>query len=118
MGINQHTRIISELMLEKKATNIKIFDVRKISTFTDYFIVCNSDSEPQSRAILNHINKTLRKKGVKVASVEGENKMDWILMDYIHFVIHIFSQEKRNYYNIDRLWGDAKITLIEDKYEK
>lgn len=111
-------RKIAELMLEKKASNIKIFDVRKITTFTDHFIVCNSDSEPQSKAIFSHINKTLRSKGIKASNVEGENKLDWVLMDYIHFVVHIFNQEKREFYNIDRLWGDAKITMIEDKHEK
>lgn len=111
-------RKIAELMLEKKASNIKIFDVRKITTFTDHFIVCNSDSEPQSKAIFSHINKTLRSKGIKASNVEGESKLDWVLMDYIHFVVHIFNQEKREFYNIDRLWGDAKITMIEDKHEK
>ena len=109
---------IARLMLEKKASNIKIFDVRKITTITDYFIICNSNSEPQSRAILSHINKTLRNKGIKAISVEGEDKMEWVLMDYIHFVIHIFNQEKREFYNLDRLWGDAKVTLIEDNNEK
>ena len=66
---------IANLMLEKKATNIKIFDVRKLTTMTDYFILCDSESDPQSRAILNHIDKKLRKKGVKAISIEGENKM-------------------------------------------
>ena len=105
---------IAGLMQEKKATNIKIFDVRKITTFTDYFIICNSDSEPQSRAILNYIDKTLRNKGIKAISVEGENKMDWILMDYVHFVIHIFNQETRDYYQFERLWGDAKIKKVDE----
>jgi len=105
---------IANLMLDKKATNINIFDVRKITSITDYFILCDSESEPQSRAILNHIDKKLRKKGIKAISIEGENKMDWILMDYVHFIIHIFSREKRQFYNIDGLWGDAKITSIKD----
>ena len=106
---------IANIMLEKKASNIKIFDVKKITTMTDYFIICSSSSEPQSRAILNTINKTLRKKGIKAINIEGQSKLEWVLMDYISFVVHIFNSEKRAYYDLDRLWADAKISCIEDK---
>ena len=65
---------IAKLMLEKKATNIKIFDVRKITSFSDYFIICNSGSDPQTKAILSHILRTLKKNGSRPMNVEGENK--------------------------------------------
>ena len=106
---------IAKIMLEKKAFNIKIFDVRKITTLTDYFIICSSSSEPQSRAILNSIDRTLKKKGIKAFNIEGQNKFEWILMDYISFVVHIFNPERRSFYDLDRLWSDAKIILIEEK---
>ena len=109
---------VAKLMLEKKADDIKIFNVIKITTMTDYFIMCTSNSEPQTRAILNHINRSLKKIGIRPISIEGEKKLEWVLMDYITFIIHIFSTEKRKFYDLDRLWADAKITTIKDKNEK
>ena len=109
---------IAKLMLEKKATNIKIFDVRKITSITDYFIICDSGSEPQTKAILNHVSQTLKKKGIKPINIEGQDKLEWVLLDYFDYIIHIFSEEKRIFYDIDRLWADAKIMKIEDENEK
>ena len=105
---------ITKLMLEKKAQEIKIFDVRKITTLTDYFIICTSESDPQTKAIVNHIEKSLRKNGVKANSSEGVNNNEWVILDYIDIIVHIFSKEKREFYNLDRLWADAKITKIEE----
>ena len=105
---------IAKLMLEKKALEIRIFDVRKITSLTDYFIICTSESEPQTKAITNHIERTTKKKGVKPISIEGLNKNEWILMDYVDFIVHIFSKEKRNFYDLDRLWADAKIIDINE----
>ena len=109
---------IVEFMLEKKATNIKVFDVRKITSITDFFIVCDASSEPQIKAILNHISRSLKKKGMRPVNIEGQDRNDWILIDYFDFIIHIFSEDKRSFYDIDRLWADAKITHIEDQDEK
>ena len=106
---------IAKLMLEKKATNIKIFDVKKITAMTDYFIMCTSESDPQTRAIMNHIQRSLKKVGGKPINMEGQNKLEWVLMDYIAFIIHIFNKEKREFYNLDRLWADAKIININEK---
>ena len=105
---------VVDLMHEKKATNIKIFNVTKITTITDYFIMCTSTSEPQARAITNHIERSLKKRGIKPISIEGQNKLEWVLMDYITFIVHIFNKEKRDFYDLDRLWADAKITKIKD----
>ena len=105
---------IAELMLEKKASDIKIFDVKSITTITDYFIMCSANSDPQSKAICDNIERTLRKKGMKPINIEGKNKFDWVLMDYTYFIVHIFSNDKRGYYNLDRLWADAKITKVTD----
>jgi len=109
---------IAKLMLEKKATNIKIFDVREITSITDYFIVCDAGSEPQTKAILNHITRTLKGKKTTPINIEGQNKLEWVLIDYFNFIVHIFNEEKRAFYDIDRLWADAKITKIKDKSEK
>ena len=108
---------VAELMLEKKAINIKIFDVKKITTMTDHFIICSSDSEPQTKAIATNIERKLKKIGIKPISIEGQDKLEWVLMDYIIFIVHIFSNEKRAFYDLDRLWADAKIISIKDKNE-
>ena len=109
---------IANLMLEKKALDIKIFDVKKITTMTDYFIICSSESEPQTRAITVNIEKKMKKIGIKPISIEGQNKLEWVLMDYITFIVHIFRTDKRIFYDLDRLWADAKITSIQDINEK
>ena len=106
---------IANLMLEKKAADIKIFDVKKITTMTEYFVICSSDSDPQTKAITVNIEKKMKKKGIKPISIEGQNKSEWVLMDYITLIVHIFTDEKRKFYDLDRLWADAKITSIQDE---
>ena len=109
---------IANLMLEKKALDVKIFDVKKITTMTDYFIICSSESEPQTKAITVNIEKKMKKIGIKPISIEGQNKLEWVLMDYVTFIVHIFRTDKRIFYDLDRLWADAKITSIQDINEK
>ena len=88
----------------KKGYDIIILDVNKLSSLTDCFIICTSDSDPQSRAITNHIKKELSRKKVKPFQIEGFDSLEWILMDYFDIVIHIFKKEIREFYNIERLW--------------
>ena len=106
---------IANLMLDKKAIDIQIFDVRKLTTLTDFFVVCTSDSQPQSRAICNHLEDELLKIGIKPWHKEGYEKLDWVLVDFVNIVAQIFSKESREYYDFERLWADAKITKIKDK---
>ncbi len=105
---------IVTLIQDKKGYDIKIIDLKGISSLTDYFIICSSDSDPQTRAITNHIKKDLSRDKVKPFQIEGLDYMDWILMDYFDIVIHIFKKEKREFYDIERLWGDAKIETIKN----
>ena len=110
-----HAKKISRLMLEKKALEIKIIDVRKITTLTDFFIICTSESQPQTRAITDHIQKIMKKEGIKAWHIEGYENLEWVLIDYVNIVVHIFSTESRNYYGLDRLWADGKISEVIDK---
>ena len=114
-GSQLHAKRISELMLEKKAIDISIIDVRKITTLTDFFVVCTSESEPQTRAITDHINLTLKKEGLESWHIEGYEHLDWVLVDYVNIVAHIFSKNTREYYEFERLWADGVITTIRDK---
>ena len=114
-GSQLHARRISELMLEKKALDVTIIDVRKITTLTDFFVLCTSESQPQSRAITNHIHEEMKKEEMRAWHIEGFQKLDWVLVDFVNIVVHIFSKEAREYYEFERLWADGKITRVKDK---
>ena len=114
-GSQLHALRISELMLEKKALDIMIIDVQKITTLTDYFVICTSESEPQTRAITDHINLTMKKEGTESWHIEGYQNLDWVLIDYVNIVTHIFSKDAREYYEFERLWADGVITTVRDK---
>ena len=107
-------KIISELMLDKKAYDITIIDVSHITSLTDIFVICTSDSTPQSKAITNHIKDELTKYNLKPWHIEGYEYMRWILIDYINVVIHIFDKESREYYNFEQLWADGKMKKIKN----
>ena len=106
---------IAALMVEKKGLDIQILDVRGLTTLTDFFVICTSGSQPQSRAIFNHIEDEMLKEGIKPWHKEGIEKLDWVLVDFVNIVAQIFSRESREYYDFERLWGDAKITKVDDK---
>ena len=103
---------IADLMVDKKALDIQILDVRKITTLTDFFVICTSESQPQSRAICNHIEDEMLKSGIKPWHKEGYEQLDWVLIDFVNIVAQIFNSESRKYYDFERLWADAKITKL------
>ena len=105
---------IGELILDKKGDDIKILDVRELTSLTEYFIICTSDSAPKTRAITEHIKTELKKDNISPWHIEGLEKMEWVLLDYVNIVINVFNPKMREYYNIERLWSDAKIKQIND----
>ena len=103
---------------EVKGEDISILDLRAIdNTVCDYFVVCNGNSNTQVVAITNSIQKTVSKElKEKPWHVEGTENGEWVLMDFVNVVVHVFQRHIREYYNIESLWGDAKITEIQSKY--
>ena len=103
---------------EVKGEDINILDLREIDNSScDYFVICNGNSNTQVNAIMSSVQKTVSKSiKDKPWHVEGSDNAEWILMDYVNVVVHVFQKHIREYYNIESLWGDAKITLIENKY--
>ncbi len=101
-----------------KGADIDILDLREIdNTVCDYFVICNGNSNTQVNAITNSIQKVVSKElKDKPWHVEGSENGEWVLMDYVNIVVHVFQKHIREYYNIESLWGDAKITSIESKY--
>ena len=114
-GSQNDAQRISELMMEKKAIDIIIIDVRKITTLTDFFVVCTSESKPQTRAITDHLNQKMKEEGVRSWHIEGYEHLDWVLVDFVNIVVHIFSKDTREYYEFERLWADGTITKVQDK---
>ncbi|MDN3492629.1 ribosome silencing factor [Winogradskyella bathintestinalis] len=103
---------------EVKGKEITILDLREIeNTVCDYFIVCEGSSNTQVNAIVNSIQKQVSKTlKDKPWHVEGTDNAEWVLMDYVNVVVHVFQKHIREYYDIESLWGDAKTTQIETSY--
>lgn len=93
---------------DKKAENLVVMDLRKAQGFTDFFIVCSGTNSRQNRAIADGIEEALRPLGEKPAAVEGYDRSEWILLDYFNFIVHVFAPETREFYGLERLWGNAE----------
>lgn len=94
---------------DKKGVNTRILDISAITTISDYFIVTSGNNYNQVRAIADNVEEELLKKhGMRPESVEGYNNGEWILLDYIDYVIHVFDREQRLFYDIERIWSDGK----------
>lgn len=101
-----------------KGLDVDILDLRGIeNSVCDYFIICNGNSNTQVNAIIGSIQKGVSKElKDKPWHIEGADIGEWVLMDYVNIVVHVFQKHIREYYNIESLWGDAKITSIENKF--
>jgi ribosome-associated protein len=93
---------------EKKATDTVILDLRDIASFTQYFVICTGASTRQVQAISNSVEEELRKSGRRPSHIEGYSSAEWILLDYGDFIVHVFSAASRRFYDLERLWRDAK----------
>jgi ribosome-associated protein len=92
---------------ERKAKEVRILDIRSISSVTDYFVMCSGTSGTHVRAIADSVEKELAQKGVALHHMEGYQNGKWILLDYGDLVVHVMQEEERSFYNLERLWGDA-----------
>lgn len=92
----------------KKATDIRVLDLTGITAFTDYFIICTGSNPKQIQAIADEIGVKLKEQGELPQSLEGYKQAEWILADYGDFLVHVFSEKARAYYDLERLWRNAK----------
>lgn len=97
---------------DKKAMNIVALDLRGISLVADYFMICHGNSDTQVQAIVTAIRKQVLEKGGIVKNIEGMGTARWVLMDLGDVIVHVFHRDEREYYNIERLWSDAKVVDI------
>lgn len=118
---NNSDALIAEILKgieEVKGNNIQLLDLREIeNTVCDYFIICSGNSNTQVNAIVSSVQKIVSKSlKDKPWHVEGTENAEWILMDYVNVVVHVFQKHIREFYDIEGLWGDAKTTTIETNY--
>ncbi len=104
----------AELALERKAQDVVGLDLKGISTATDYFLLATGQSDIQVRAIAEHLIDELKKESIRPGRVEGLREGRWILVDYFDFVVHVFHPSVREFYQLERLWGDAPRQSFED----
>jgi len=94
--------------LDKKAEQVLVLDLTKASAFTDFFVICNGTNKRQVQAIADAVREAVAARGTKPALVEGYERADWVLIDYFDFIVHVFMPATREFYGLERLWGDAE----------
>jgi ribosome-associated protein len=105
---------IAELVFNKKGYDVRILDLKNVASFADYFVICSADSDTQVKAIADEVDKTLRDQGIKSWHKEGYKALNWVLLDYVDVVVHVFKKDMREFYNLEKLWGDAPVIEVED----
>jgi ribosome-associated protein len=105
---------IADLAMDKKAKQIAVMDLNGITSIADFFVIMSGESDTQIKAISDHIVKELKGQAIKVYHKEGYDSLRWVLLDYVDVVVHVFKSETREFYGLERLWGDAKIEFLMD----
>ena len=106
--LDERIRIALSAASEKKAINSVVLDLREIASFTDYFLITSGTNERQVQAISDEVVETLKKAGTAAARVEGYKSAEWILLDYGYFVVHVFDEKARKFYDLERLWRESR----------
>jgi len=115
---NKLVEKITQLIFEKKGSDVKVIELKAVSAVADYFVLCSADSDTQVQAIADNIDKSLREDGIRLWHKEGTTALQWVLLDYVDVVVHVFQKDIRAFYNLEKLWGDAPIVVVEDKLKK
>ena len=106
---------IAQLGLEKKGKQVVIIDLHKVSNIADFFVIMSGHSDIQVKALADHITKKLKDEKIKIYHKEGFQSLRWVLLDYVDVIVHIFQNETREFYGLERLWGDAKLEFVMDE---
>ena len=105
----------AELMLDRKAQDVAVLDLRGIAGVTDFFLIATGRSDTHVSAIADFMIDELKKEGVRPVGVEGLRGGRWVLVDYVDFVVHVFHPSAREFYQLERLWGDAPLLLLDSE---
>lgn len=115
MDSKKLAKAIGKLIVEKKGTDVKIFDLRKLTAITDFFVICSASSDVQVKAISDNLIKGMKDQGENPWHNEGYTNLSWVLVDFVDVVVHIFLNDTRKFYDLEGLWADAEITTVKDK---
>lgn len=113
MTTEDAVKIAARAASEKKAADMVVLDLREVASFTEYFLICTGANARQVQAISDAMEEQLRKEGKRPLHIEGYRNAEWILLDYGDFIAHVFSSASRQFYDLERLWRDAKRVDIE-----
>lgn len=114
MDSKQITKIAFDALEDKKGVNIKVIDITEISILADYFIIVGGTNENQVKALVDNVEEELAKVNIMPKQIEGYNNANWILMDYQDVIIHIFNEEDRLFFDLERIWSDGKLVNVEE----
>ena len=103
------------LALTKKAADVTVMDLRKVTDMADFFVICSGDSDTQVKAIADAVTEGMEQAGVQAWHREGLTERQWVLLDYVDIVVHVFHKEARKFYGLEKLWGDAKSEVVIDE---
>lgn len=107
MSVVEIAQLAATAAEEKKAQDITILDIRGCSVIADYFVICHGNSQTQVQAIVENIKKKIQKRNISVRGIEGLPEARWVLIDLNDVVVHVFHKEERDFYGLERIWGDA-----------
>ena len=104
----------AEAALDKKAQDIVLLDVSRVTSYADYFMICGGRTAIQVKAIVTAIEQQLKERGIRPLHIEGQSEARWVLMDYDELIVHVFHEEARGFYDLERLWKDVPCTTFEE----
>ncbi len=114
LSVREQAHLAGRLALEKKGFDVKILKVKEVSSVADYFVIASGEADVHVKAIVRAIEEGLLENGIKPYHREGYTQGSWVLLDYIDVVVHIFLEPTRQFYALERLWGDVPVEELSD----
>lgn len=114
MTNNEYALLAGKVLSDKKGRDIVIIDISEKASFADYFVICSGTSERQIQTLSDEVEERLAAEGLIVKSIEGKHGSGWILMDFGDIIVNLFTEETRQRYNIEKIWGDCKFIEVEE----
>ncbi len=104
----------AQVMIDKKAQDVMLLEISQVVTYADYFLICSGRSSTQVKAIVNAVEEYFNSREIPPLHIEGYTEGRWVLLDYDELIVHVFLEEARNFYNLERLWRDVPQTVFEE----
>lgn len=114
MNSKEMAKLVCHALEEKKAEDIKIINIEEVSVLADYFIIASGTNRNQVQAMADNVEETLGKEGVNPKQIEGYQNANWVLLDYGDVIVHVFDEENRLFYDLERIWRDGKSISVEE----